>query len=226
MHCLLPLARIAMAVLALSCPVHQLFANDPQATEAEWALVPAWCSDSLKSYSVTANPGLYAAGLAEIKDPQVRAKIVSLDKSGCSGYHHYCWALIWANRGYFYEGEDHWTLESFYGWAISDLNYVFNSSKNSKTCLLMPEMHTKRGEMQLLLGKAKEAEASYLAAIAIKREYAPAYIALSDMYESLGDSEKALEILQTGIKANPSSGALSKKLARLQARVAGQVAKP
>lgn len=189
-------------------------AGDPQASEAEWAMIPAWCRFATAARK-TDNK------VEQIPDPHIRSKIRALDASGCNGFHHYCWALIWANRSYFYDGEDHWVTRTNYDWAISDLNYVFHNSEAGDTCALFPEMHTKMGEMKFLIGKPREAESSYRAALKLKPGYAPAYAGLSDMYEAQGASDKAVAVLQAGLKANPQSNAIKKKLARLQARTAG-----
>jgi tetratricopeptide (TPR) repeat protein len=189
-------------------------AGDPHATEADWALIPAWCRFAVFARK-TGNR------VDQIPDPQLRAKIRALDNSGCNGFHHYCWALIWANRGYFASGDDPEVRRSYFDWAISDFRYIFANSEPGNTCSLFPESHTKLGEMKLLIGKPREAETHYQEALKVKPGYAPAYAGLSDLYETQGHTDKAVAVLQAGLKVKPTSSALKKKLARLQARTAG-----
>jgi len=207
------LLLIAMALNGLS-GAGSAIAGDPQATEADWALIPAWCRFAMSARKTNNR-------VDQIPDPQLRAKIHALDTSGCNGFHHYCWALIWANRGYFANSEDHALRRSFFDWAISDLNYILANSEPGNTCSLFPETYTKMGEMKILINKPQEAETNYRAALKLKPGYAPAYAGLSDLYETQGHTDKAIAVLQAGLKVNPKSSALKKKLARLQARTAG-----
>jgi Tfp pilus assembly protein PilF len=87
-------------------------------------------------------------------------------------------------------------------------------------------MHTKAGEWETLRGHPKEAEERFRKAIGIKPTHIQAYIGLCDLFESLGNNDSAIATLQIGIKANPTSSALKKKLARLQARISGKTAAP
>ncbi len=209
------LVIVAAGSLGLGGPWTAL-ADDPRATEAEIALIPEWCK------RIMTKDG---SGTTSSQEPQVRAKIYDLQSSGCGGIHHFCWALIWANRGYFRSYDSQYPLAHLYGSAIDDMKYVFDHSRSGK-CKLFPEMHTKTGELKLLLDRQDEAEESFRKALAIKPSYAPAYIGLSDLYEAQGAAEKAIEVLQAGIKANPKSSALQKKLKRVQQRSAGPSASP
>ncbi len=207
------LLLIAMALNGLPGAGSAL-AGDPQATAADWALIPAWCRFAMSARKTDNR-------VNQIPDPQLRAKIHALDKSGCNGFHHYCWGLIWANRGYLYNGEDYNLRRSYFAWAISDFQYIFANSEPGNTCSLFPESYTKLGEMKLLIDKPREAESHYREALQLKPDYAPAYAGLSDLYETQGHIDKAVAVLQAGLKVKPTSSALKKKLARLQARTAG-----
>ncbi|MBV5272707.1 MAG: tetratricopeptide repeat protein [Lamprocystis purpurea] len=209
------LLLIAMALSGLP-GAGSAIAGDPQATEADWAMVPAWCRFAMSARKTNNR-------VDQIPDPQVRAKIRALDNSGCNGFHHYCWALIWANRGYFTSTEDQALRRSYFDWAISDFRYIFANSEPGNTCSLFPESYTKLGEMKLLIGKPQEAETHYRAALKLKPDYAPAYAGLSDLYETQGHIDKAVAILQAGLKVKPTSSALKKKFARLQARTGGDL---
>lgn len=113
---------------------------------------------------------------------------------------------------------------AYYDVAMSDYGYVFSESKRiarHERCSLFPEMYTKIGELEMLRGRPKEAEQSYFKAISLKPTYVPAYVGLSDFYETQGLTDKAIATLQQGIKANPQSSALKKKLQRVEQRTSG-----
>jgi tetratricopeptide (TPR) repeat protein len=206
------LAAVA-ALLGLELPWSAL-ADDPNADEVDLALLPEWCKVVMAG----------GDAVQRSNDQRVRAKLFDITSSHCSGYHHYCWALVWANRGRFRDaGPDR--TRYYFEVAIDDLEYVFHHS-DSKNCKLAPEMHTKIGEWKLQLDNLKGAEESFRSALAIKPSYAPAYLGLSDLYETQGTIEKSIEVLQAGIKANPKSVALEKKLKRVQQRSPGTSAAP
>ncbi len=85
---------------------------------------------------------------------------------------------------------------------------------------MLPDIYTKIGEVQWQLGKQKEAEASYAKALEIKRGYPMALVGLSDLFEARAETDKSIAILREGLKINPQSTILKKKLQRLEARTA------
>lgn len=185
----------------------------------EWAMVPNWCRDAGAGFSVTSNPELYQSGLAKVKDPSVRAKIMSLDRSGCGGYHHYCYALLWSNRANLdlIQKEDS-QIAGLLADALGDFGFVLNASKPG--CALLPDIYTKIGEIQMQVDKPGEAEANFKKALEIAHGYPQAFMGLSDLFESQGQTDKSIAVLHEGLKVNPQSNALKKKLARIEGRAA------
>lgn len=190
-------------------------ADDPHMTAAEAAALPKWCL----VYNQTSNLAPHFT-----KDPELAAKLAGFLRSGCGGHHHYCWALVWANRGYFRDESSPTPANHYYGVALGDFGYTIGNSRD--TCSLLPDIYTKSGELQAAMGHPKEAEALFRKVIGLKPSYAPAYVGLSDLFESQDKSDEAITALQAGIKINPNSSALKKKLARVQARTSGQVPTP
>jgi tetratricopeptide (TPR) repeat protein len=207
--------RIALAALALVPAIVE--AGNPDASEAEAALLPKWCAFAIESRSVHGE-----GAWKKIPDPVIRFRIHALDERGCNGYHHYCYGIVWTNR---WQQNPTASNNQWGGMAIGDYEYVLRQS-NPDTCPLVVDMRTKIGEIYLLQGDAKRAEESYRKALKIKPSYAPAYIGLSDLFENQGATDKSLAILQAGIKANPKSTALKKKLDRVQQRVSGTATQP
>jgi len=217
MHRLIPFTRIAAIALTLFCASQHAFPQDLTHGDFEKAMAPDWCPFSGNARN-TRNT------VEQVKDPAIRAKLYSLDKSGCNGYHHYCWALVRSSRAILFERETPEIQRGDLLQALGDYNYVLGHSVHG--CSLFPDIFTKMGEIQIQLGQLKEGEASYKKAIGAKPGYAPAFVGLSDLYENQGDADKALAVLQQGLKVNPQSAALKKKLARVQARKTGQATPP
>lgn len=198
-----------------------VIADDPGASEAEKAMIPKWCAFSTYTRDVHGE-GYWR----QIPDPAIRTKIKALDDARCNGYHHYCWALIWTNRGLINPISEKKENPLFYfEVALDDYLYVLGKS-NEKTCPLVVDVHTKIGELQYLRGKPKEAEESFRKALKINPAHAPAYMGLSDLYEAVGASDQAIAILQAGIAANPKSSALRKKLQRVEQRTGSNATQP
>ena len=176
-------------------------------------MLPAWCQTYRFVLKVGQNP--YKA------DPQTMALQAKIDRSGCKGAWHFCWAMARRNRLLFDE-----STKSNAGFNVSvmtgDFHFVINES--SPTCVLIPEIHVHVGEGYALIGDAKRAEQSFLAALKAKPGYVLAYFGLSDLFENQGNTEKAIAVLQQAIKSNPRSSGLKQKLARVQARANGESA--
>lgn len=178
-------------------------------------MLPTWCQTYRYVLKEGENP--YKA------DAQTLALQAKIDRSGCKGAWHFCWAM--ARRNHIISSETSEAhLPFLVGVMAGDLNFLFKGSR--PTCALIPEVHVRLGEGYALIGNVKEAEKSFLAALKVKPGYALAYIGMSDMYENQGNTDKAIAVLQQGIKANPGSSGLKKKLARVQARASGESASP
>jgi tetratricopeptide (TPR) repeat protein len=125
--------------------------------------------------------------------------------------HHYCFGLhkrLLAHSKPDKASRDYW-LRS----AIQEMTYVEEHAAGK--LMLFPEIFTQMGKLHAELGQPAQA-AGYLAkAIAVDPAYGPAYSALSDLYVKQGKKDKALEIVNEGLKADPDSPGLLKRLKRL-----------
>lgn len=214
MHRVMPFARLAAIAITLSGAPHSAVPETTTPEDFTRVMAPDWCRV----------PGNARDSADRDKDQAIRAKLYSLAKSGCNGYQHYCSGLVASSRALLFEGETPETQRGHLLAAISDYGYVLTNSTDG--CSLFPDIYTKIGEIQARLGQVKEGEISYKKAIKIQGGYAPAFVGLSDLYENQGDMDKALAVLQLGLKTNPQSSVLKKKLARVQARKTGQATAP
>ncbi len=213
-HRIMPLTRGAALALTLAGASTGAFAQTTTPGDLARVMTPDWCEAAVS--------GRLRAD--QDKDQAIRAKLYGLEKSGCRGYQRYCSALVTSGRALLFEGETPETQRAQLMAAAGDYGYVLANSR--KECSLLPDTYTKLGEIQTRLGQFKEGEESFAKAIKIKGGHAPAFVGLSDLYENQGNIDKAIAALQAGLKANPTSTMLKKKLQRVQARKTEPAAAP
>ena len=93
--------------------------------------------------------------------------------------------------------------------TLPDFEYMEKHASDSQ---LMPEILTQKGKVLLRLKRELEAMSAFQKAIMIKKDYAPAYMAIADYYISLGSTENARDIINEGLKWAPSSKGLKRRL--------------
>jgi tetratricopeptide (TPR) repeat protein len=128
--------------------------------------------------------------------------------------HHYCVGLIKMNRAQFL-AKNAVARRFYFADAVREIDYVITRAKDD--FVLMPEMHTKKGECQVRMGEGPQGIYSFERAIAYKPDYWPAYAQISDYYKSQGDAKKARETLEAGLAAAPNASGLTRRLAELDA---------
>lgn len=126
--------------------------------------------------------------------------------------HHYCWAMMKTNRALLL-ARDRRVRQFFLNDSIAEFDYVVERAKPD--FILLPEILTKRGENQFLLNRAPLGILDLERAIEIKPDYWPPYARLADYYKEAGETAKARQLLETGLKASPQAAALSRRLAEL-----------
>jgi tetratricopeptide (TPR) repeat protein len=127
--------------------------------------------------------------------------------------HHYCWGLMHTNRAIFLAPTKQ--LRNFHlSASINEFDYVLRRA--SDDFVLLPEILTKKGENLIRLGRGPLAVGELERAIAVKPDYWPPYVVLSDYFRDSGDIGKAREVIERGLAAAPDTQALKKRLAELQ----------
>ena len=182
-------------------------ANDPR----EIAMLPKYCIHTRT----------FRGSVPGANDPGEIKRLRAVLGSTYDALHHYCWGLMKTNRA-LYLVKDKQRKEFYLRDAISDYNYVL--VRASSQFPLLPEVLTKKGENLVLL-RDSTAELELLRAIELKRDYWPAYGALSDHYKNTGQLAKAKEILEKGLSEVPDAKALSARLAQLRSRSATEQTK-
>jgi len=125
--------------------------------------------------------------------------------------HHYCSGIYTENKAR--NTLDRGVRDRLLGDVIHQMFYCSNRCKEH--CVLYPELHTRWAWALGESGQAGEAIKHYQLAIRAKPKYTLAYARLSELYLKLKQPENARKILQQGLKANPKSSMLKRKLEEL-----------
>lgn len=192
---------LVLLATLFSFVVNNSLANNPRATTQELRKLPAWCLH---------HPSVIGREKASLLPKD--ATLTRIGATGCGGVHHYCWALVQVNRaGFAHNLRDR---KVNYKLALSNLEYTLNSSTQS--CLLLPVIYMKVGEVQAKLGDYSNAVLSYRRVIDKQPHLSMAYYGLSNVYLRQDQYDEAIAVLEAGIKANPSSTSLKKHLEELK----------
>lgn len=127
--------------------------------------------------------------------------------------HHYCYGLMDYNRATLL-ARDARTRRFYLDSAIREFDYVLERAPADFA--LLPEILTKKGEAFVRQGRSPLAIEQFERAIEIKPDYWPPYAQLGDYYKDAGDLEKAREILERGLAADPDARGLQRRLINLQ----------
>jgi tetratricopeptide (TPR) repeat protein len=174
-------------------------------TIAEMRLLPPYCPDTQIISRV------YGRQQAPSKYDDHTKPYVDLYGADFWHLHHYCFGLVDVVRSYriFDRKERDGKLKK----SISEFSYVLRGvSPNS---ILRPELHVKRAQSLILLGRGGEAVADFKQAMALKRDYAPAYASLSDYYKEAGKKDLALTTLEEGLTQSPGDRTLLRRYSSL-----------
>lgn len=128
--------------------------------------------------------------------------------------HHYCWALVHKNR--YFRARGAFQRNHYFQQFMGDINYVLdNTKKDGNNWPYFHVLLIEQGEMLLIredypgsLAKAEEA-------LAHKPDAEKAHILKFDIYMAMGNKKKAIEAGQEGLKMNPGSSRLRKRLMNL-----------
>jgi len=195
--------RFTLAVMILALLPLRSYAMQPDnITPAEMALIPPYCKD--------ANTFGYG-GTADNMSPNA-PKWVSLMGTGFWAIHHYCWALITLMRAQKPTTPAMVRLGARQE-ALGDLGFVVAHSPHD--FIMLPEILTKAGQVQLDLDKPRDAEVSFAKARALKRDYWPAYFHWAEYLKASGQKAQAKALVEEGLSYSPDAKALQALLKAL-----------
>jgi tetratricopeptide (TPR) repeat protein len=192
-------------VLGLAGSSAIAFAAPQNITNEEMALLPRYCPYT-QAFGNSGSPG----------NPSPGAKpYVAMMGEEFWAMHHYCWALINRHRAMRSNTPPQVRL-SLLKEALGDSQYVIKHSRTRKDFILLPELHTVVGEIELRLKLPNDANQSFAKARALKPNYWPAYSHWAEFLIRAGYPAEAKKLVKTGLEYSPNA-----KLLREQYRLLG-----
>lgn len=182
---------VCACLYSISTPI---LAETPEnITEAEWAMLPRYCPDTLAFKGYGANRAKWEAAMGQ----------------GFSHMHHYCWARITFARSQRATNSPQ-QKNAFLTATLVDLQYVVRNTDD--TFILLPEVLTWLGRTYLQLHNPNEANQALAKARALKPDYWPAYSHWAEYLLQAGKKDDALAIVNAGLQHAPSAKVLHEQL--------------
>lgn len=205
--------RLACWLLA-ALFVSPALAQKPQnVTAGEMALLPEYCphTQGFTYGDATHNTSPRAAYWVGLMGPTFWHQ------------HHYCWALLKKHRA-MQAGVPEQLRRGGIGNAIDDLLYVVRYA--TPDFPLLPEVHYRIGEYQLLLDRPAAAKDAFETAVRIKPDYWPAYLMWAEALDRLRLRREALLYLERGLRHSPDEPALREAYRRMGGNLESLAARP
>jgi len=193
-------------LLALSSIITILFHNYAigvgsfRPTEQELKLLPPYCKP--KAVNMHSNTGPFQKYRPLIKKWR---NILGPDYDHA---HHYCEALQYINKTY--NEADQEKRNFYYKIALNNIAYMEQHA--SKHFILNGEIAYYKGKILEKTGKVPLAIKAYTKSIKLKPKFSAPYKSLFDIYIKLGMIDNAREVLKKGLKNNPKSKSLRKRI--------------
>ena len=179
-------------------------ANTPQnITPGEVARLPEYCANA-QSFAKTGIPGAPSP---------IQQHWLALMGETFWHLHHYCWALVSANRSEAAGvAPNHrvYLLNS----AIADADYVVQRAPAQFP--LLPEIFYRMGQYHLTAGRPAIAVSFFDKSRQAKPDYWPPYVELAKVSASLGKRSDAIAVLEEGLKLMPEQPQLTEAMKNIK----------
>lgn len=207
--------QVGIAAFGLLAAHGWVFATTPQnISAAEVSRLPEYCPNTQSFPSQVGVPDAPSS---------TQKRWLSLMGSTFWHMHHYCWALISANRSEEIGLAPNQRV-SLLNSAISDVNYVLERAPADFP--LLPELLYRVGQYHLKAGRQVESMSHFNKSRTVKPDYWPPYIELAKISAALGKQQDAVAVLEEGLKLMPDQPQLTEALTRVkQSRPAPTVTK-
>ena len=163
--------------------------------ESEMKLAPAYCRDTQG----------FGYGDAYSNTSPRAGHWVGLMGNSFWHMHHYCWARISFNRSQ-KAGIPAQARKALRESARGDYLYVISNSP--RDFIMLPEIYTRLGEVELLLGQPNKANEAFARAREQKPDYWPAYSHWAEFLMKNGKRPEALKVVIAGLAYSPESKVL------------------
>lgn len=164
-------------------------------TEAEMALIPRYCPDTMG----------FNYGDAYYNTSPNANKWVGLMGKGFWAVHHYCWALIDLQRA-LRNNTSPQIRQGLLESVVSDYRYVVNNAPPD--FILLPEILTRIGEAEIRLSHPDAADQAFSRARGLKPDYWPAYSHWVEYLMRVGRRLEALKVVRSGLSYSPNAKVL------------------
>lgn len=182
-----------VVLIAISAPAN---ANKPDnITDAEMLLIPKYCPDTMG----------FNYGDSSFNTSPRANRWVSLMGKDFWNVHHYCWAQINRMRA-MRSGVRPEARKGTFESVRADYLYVI--TKAHKDFILLPEILTRLGEVELLLSNPNGADVAFARAREIKVDYWPAYSGWVEYLMKLGKRSVAKALVKEGLEYSPNAKVL------------------
>lgn len=185
-------ASIALVAMCAAPVSAQVPPPESFPSGSEWALLPPYCPD-------TNEFGKYG------KSSPNAPKWVALMGETFWALHHYCFGILKFERAQQHEYSQV-IRQGLLTSAISEFQFVIRVMPDNY--VLAPEIYTYVGRTYLLKNEPMQAEMAFAKARAVKPDYWPAYSWLARWLEHHGQRDKALQVVDDGLKHAPDSRTL------------------
>jgi tetratricopeptide (TPR) repeat protein len=187
--------HILITLIIVNFIFSQNAAADFPKTDLDFIGLPEYCV-------ATQKPSLRGTAKQILWDKRM-ISVVGLSHA-CAGLFSY--NLAWRDRD---KSERNFHLRS----AVNEMSYPLNKSPNS---VLTPRLHYETGRAYEGLEEYDNALESYRLSIQANPKTWEPYAAISDILLKANQKNKAIEILEEGLKHKPDSKPLLKRLAKLK----------
>jgi tetratricopeptide (TPR) repeat protein len=157
------------------------------------ALIPRYCASA------------QGFGTNYERTPEGQQWAARLGRRSFHAIHHYCWGQINLQRA-LRSSTPRRERDYLLGTIIADYDYVLEHA--DPDFVLLPEILTRKGEVELLRSRPADANKSFARARALRPDYWPAYSAWAEFLIYLGKKAEAKAIVKSGLEYSPESRTL------------------
>lgn len=192
---------VTLGLVGMGTSALAMAPENPTAEEA--ALLPRYC---------LATVPWGQPGARDSPSPGAR-RWVAIMGDGFWSVHHYCWGL--ANRQRALRSSTPPQTRMFLLGASVRGDFEFVIKNAPKNFVLLPEVYTALGEVELRVARPNDANISFARARAIKPDYWPAYAYWAEFLINSGHRAEAKELVKSGLEYSPNSRTLQEQYRRL-----------
>jgi tetratricopeptide (TPR) repeat protein len=126
--------------------------------------------------------------------------------------HHYCWGMLKANRAAA-PGISPTMRRTLYASAVQECHYVLRNNPDP-AFVLRPEIFYRMGQWEAANESWVQAMEYYRQSIATKADYWPPYVGIAEIEMKLARRDRAIAVLDEGLKFAPDEPRLKEAMAR------------